>query len=156
VWEYKTGDKILASANWFAHDAKTNLLLGSYDYFLHCVDAATGRSNWVYETGNYINGTPAVSGGKTVFGGCDAVLHLVSADHGKKLGEIPAGAYVAASVAMADEFAFYGHYENEFQCVNLRTGEKVWAFQERGFPYFSSAAITADRVLFGGRDKRLH
>ena len=154
-WSYQTGDKILASANWFAEGKRTNLLIGSYDYFLHCVDAASGASNWIYETGNYINGTPAVADGRTVFGGCDAVLHLVSASDGTKRGEIPAGAYVAASVAVADGRAYYGHYENEFQCVDLNSGQTIWKFRERSFPYFSSAAITSDRVLFGGRDKRL-
>lgn len=156
LWSYSTGDKILASANWAVVDGKTNLFIGSYDYFLHCIDAVTGRSNWVYETGNYINGAPAVADGRVVFGGCDAVLHLVSTMDGQKRGEIPAGAYVAASVALDDGKAYYGHYENEFQCVDLNTAKKAWTFRERNFPYFSSAAITADRVLFGGRDKRLH
>ena len=29
-------------------------------------DSATGKTNWVYETGNYINGSPGVSDGKAV------------------------------------------------------------------------------------------
>lgn len=154
-WKHATGDKILGSANWFVASGVTNVVIGSYDYALHCVEAATGRSNWVYETGNYINGSPALADERIVFGGCDAVLHMVGTD-GKKLGEVPAGAYVAASVALAGGAAFYGHYDNQFQCVDLRTGSKTWTFKERSFPYFSSAAITADRVLFGGRDKLLH
>ena len=177
IWKHATGEKIIGSANWFVTplsrpsdtlspsdgeragvrgSLQTNILVGSYDYMLHCVDAATGRSNWVYETGNYINGTPAIAEGRTVFGGCDAVLHIVSVADGKKLGDVPAGAYVAASVALAGESAFYGHYENEFQCVNLRTGTKTWTFHDRNFAYFSSPAITTNRVFFGGRDKLLH
>ncbi len=185
VWKYTTGEKILASANWFvvrvAADVsplhlnsgevradsrplpqnkeggspQTNLLIGSYDYFLHCVDAVTGRSNWTYETANYINGTPAISGGKTVFGGCDAILHSVSVADGKKLGEISAGAYVTASVCIADDRAYFGHYENEFLCVDLLGGSNVWTFHDRNFPYFSSPAVTTNRVFFGGRDKML-
>jgi len=162
IWKYPTGDKIIGSANWFvaphgsAAAGKTNLLVGSYDFYLHCLEADTGKSNWVYETGNYINGTPAIAEGRTVFGGCDALLHIVSVADGTKAGEVPAGAYVAASVALAGDYAFYGHYENEFQCVNLRTSTNEWTFRDRNFPYFSSAAITTNRVVFGGRDKLLH
>ena len=86
IWKHATGEKIIGSANWFVAKGITNLLVGSYDFALHCVEAATGRSNWVYETGNYINGTPAITEGRTVFGGCDAVLHIVSVADGKKLG----------------------------------------------------------------------
>ena len=135
---------------------KTNILVGSYDFKLHCVDAATGRSNWVYETSNYINGSPAIADGQAVFGGCDAVLHIISLADGKQLKEVEAGAYVAGSVALADGRAYFGHFENQFLCVDLNSGEKVWTFRDRDFPFFSSPAVIGDQVLVGGRDKRLH
>src|SRR2546425_4803149 len=86
VWKYETGDKILGAPNWFVQPLtrpsdtlspsdgerdrvrgalKTNIVIGSYDFKLHCVDAATGKTNWVYETGNYINGSPAVFEGRS-------------------------------------------------------------------------------------------
>ena len=155
---------------------------------MHCVDAQTGKSNWVYETGNYINGSPAVADGRTVFGGCDGLLHVISVGDGKQIKEIEAGAYVAASVALAGNRAYFGHYENEFLCIDLgksdgpagsapqvpdkkNTDEKngarpsensetnspvLWHYKNRDFPYMSSAAVTTDRVVVGGRDKLLH
>ena len=116
----------------------------------------TGRSNWVYETGNYINGSPAVADGQTAFGGCDGLLHVVSLADGKQVRSVDAGAYIAASAALADGCAYFGQYENEFLCAELKEGKKVWTFHDRDFPYFSSPAVTKDRVLFGGRDKLLH
>ncbi|MEP6663362.1 MAG: PQQ-binding-like beta-propeller repeat protein, partial [Verrucomicrobiota bacterium] len=85
IWKYQTDGKILGAPNLVesrgskvqgktsALDSRlstlaapaTRILIGSYDYRLHCVDATTGKSNWVYETGNYINGSPAVADGKT-------------------------------------------------------------------------------------------
>src|SRR5207244_6885219 len=121
LWKYVTGDKMLGAPNWVKSpkgDADW-VLVGSYDFKLHCVDAATGRSNWVYETGNYINGSPAVFEGKTAFGGCDAILHVISLDKGEKVKEIEAGAYIARSVAVPDNPAYFGHYENEFLCIDL-------------------------------------
>jgi outer membrane protein assembly factor BamB len=156
LWKFVTGDKIIGAANWFAHAGHTNLLVGSHDFLLYSLDADTGTSNWVYETGNYINGTPAVSGGITVFGGCDAILHVISATNGTELKQVDAGAYVAGSAALLDGRAYYGHYENEYLCVDLAGGTNVWSYRQRNFPYFSSPAVTSERVPFGGRDKRLH
>ncbi len=158
AWKYQTGDKILSSANYLKSpkgDA-TWIVFGSYDNRLYCLDAATGKSNWVYETGNYINGSPAVANGQTVFGGCDAILHVLNLADGTKVKEIEAGAYIAASVALEGGKAYFVHYENEFLCIDLAKGTNQWNYKDRGFPYFSSPAVTSDRVVFGGRDKRLH
>ena len=94
--------------------------------------------------------------GSASFGGCDAVLHVISLAEGKELKQIPGGAYIAGSVALDQGRAYFGHMENEFWCVDLAKGTNRWTYKDRAFPYFSSPALTADRVLFGGRDKRLH
>jgi len=181
AWKYETGDKIMGAPNWVRlgggseegvasasesprpaspegkrGDLSTAVLVGSYDFKLHCVDAATGRSNWVYETGNYINGSPAVANGQAIFGGCDGMLHVISLAAGKQTKEIEAGAYIAGSAARADDRAYFGQYGNEFLCVDLQAGKKVWTFHDRDFPFFSSPAVTKEVVLFGGRDKLLH
>ncbi|MGZ8939382.1 MAG: outer membrane protein assembly factor BamB family protein, partial [Limisphaerales bacterium] len=146
------------SPNWVvAPDGKSKwVLAGSYDYRLYCFDALTGKTNWTYETGNYINGTPAVADGKTVFGGCDAILHVISLKDGQKIKEVEAGAYIAGSGAFEANKFYVGHYENEFLCADLEQGKITWKFKDRAFPYFSSPALTKDRVVFGGRDKKLH
>jgi outer membrane protein assembly factor BamB len=157
VWEFKTEDKILGAPNWVKSekDGKVAILVGSYDFRLYSLDAATGKSNWVYETGNYINGSPAVLDAITVFGGCDAVLHVINVETGEKVKEIDGGAYIAGSVALADNRAYYGHYENEFLCVDLLKDTNVWKFSDKAFPFFASPAVIGDRVIIGGRDKRV-
>src|SRR5207249_5194401 len=109
-----------------------------------------------YQSSNYVNESPAVAGGQTVFGGCDAMLHVISLGNGQQVKEVEAGAYIAGSVALADERAYFGQFENEFLCVDLKEGKKAWSFHDRNFPYFASPAVTTDRVVFGGRDKLLH
>ncbi|MBI3880024.1 MAG: PQQ-binding-like beta-propeller repeat protein [Verrucomicrobia bacterium] len=157
LWEFKTEDKILGAPNWVKSDkdGRMAILVGSYDFKLYSLDAATGKSNWVYETGNYINGSPAVLDAITVFGGCDAVLHVVNIQTGEKVKEIDGGAYIAGSVALADNRAYYGHYENEFLCVDLLKEKTAWTFKDRAFPFFASPAVIGDKVIIGGRDKRV-
>jgi outer membrane protein assembly factor BamB len=52
--------------------------------------------------------------------------------------------------------AFFGQFENEFLCADLKQAKKVWSYSDRHFPYYSSPAVTKDRVVFGGRDKLVH
>src|SRR6185503_12784178 len=75
---------------------------------------------------------------------------------GEMVKEVEAGAYIAGSGAVENNLIYIGHYENEFLCVDLAEGKRVWAYKDRAFPYFSSPALAKDRVVFGGRDKRLH
>ena len=157
VWSYGLDDKILSSPNWVTGtNGAKDILVGGYDFKLYSFAATTGKTNWVFETGNYINGTPAVGNGVTAFGGCDAVVHVVDVLKGAKVKEVDAGAYIAASGALVDDRLYVGHYENAFICVDLKAGKIAWTYKDRAFPYFSSPAVTKDRVIVGGRDKRLH
>jgi outer membrane protein assembly factor BamB len=158
LWRLETGDKIPGSPNYVRAPDGTNhwILFGSYDSQLRCVDAVTGRTNWAVETGTGINGTPSVAEGQVAIGGCDAVLHLVKATDGSKVKEVQIGAPMLASAAQAGGRAFVGHFENEFVCVDLALGTNAWVYRDKNFAFVSSPAITADRVLFGSRDKALH
>ncbi len=161
LWEYKTGGKIVGSANVCQtnNQERPRIVVGSYDNKLHCVDAETGKAVWVFESESYINGAPAVSSGNVIFGGCDSKVYLVAAADGKLIQKIEGGAYVAGSVAADDPFrgqAFLGHYGNEVLCVDFNESKIVWTYKDRNFPYLSSPALTEKHVLIGGRDKRLH
>lgn len=159
IWSYGAEGEIKSSVNAFpAPDGSGGewLIVGGYDNRLHCLSAATGRTNWVYETGNYVNGAPAVADGMTAFGGCDALVHVLRLADGEKLKEIEAGAYIIGSAAVLDGVAYLGQYDNEFLAVDLRKGEVRWRYHDRNFPYGGSPAVTSNRVIFGGRDKRLH
>jgi outer membrane protein assembly factor BamB len=132
------------------------ILVGSYDNKLHCVDSTDGKAVWTFETGNYINGSPAVSDQKTVFGGCDAMIHVVSLINGSKVTEIDSGSYIAASAAFADPEVYVGNYDNIFLRADIDTGKVVWKYTQSDAPFFSSPAVGENVVVFGGRDQRVH
>jgi outer membrane protein assembly factor BamB len=112
---------------------------------------------WTHGTDNYINGTPAVSAtGDVIFGGCDSFIHVVQLADGKETRQIDSEAYIASSVAIADGIGYVGNYGNVVLAFDLKSGNVLWKYRDRNFPYFSSAAVTKDRVIIGGRDKRLH
>ena len=157
-WKYRTDDKIVGTANWarLTDTGRICILVGSYDNRLHCVDAADGKPLWQYDTDNFINGGVAVNQGKAVFGGCDGLLHVVRVSDGKGLAKVEIGSYVAASAALAGDRAYVGHYDHKLISVDLKHQTVSWEYHDRDFAFFSSAAVSSDHVVLGGRDKRLH
>jgi len=158
LWSYQTQDKILGSANLLTLDGEAYIVVGSYDANVYCLAAADGRLRWTFETANYVNGTPAVEGERIVFGGCDAILHVLDGRTGKELSALELGtdAQVAGSVALLDGRAYFGHYGNAFVCVDLGKNELLWSFPDPRQAFFSSPSVSGGRVVFGGRNKQLH
>jgi len=158
-WKAETDDRILGGANSVRGPAGQSwIVVGSYDTQLYCFDAQSGERQWTYKTDNYVNGTPAVFDNQIVFGGCDAILHVVDAETGAASEKIEIGesCHIAGSVALADGKAYFGHYGNAFVRVDLASGAIDWSYGDGRNPFFSSPAVGTDRVVFGGRDKALH
>jgi outer membrane protein assembly factor BamB len=158
-WKYSTGDKILGGANYAPgpEGKGFRILIGGYDSSLHCLHSETGEVLWTHPTDNYINGTPALfPSGEIVFGGCDAVIHVLSLHDGAELRQIESDAYIASSVAVADGVGYVGNYGNLVLAFNPAEGRILWKYRDRNFAYFSSAAIAGPHLVIGGRDKQLH
>jgi outer membrane protein assembly factor BamB len=53
---------------------------------------------------------------------------------------------------------FVGTFDNRVLGVDLDKGEVAWSYEnpDRQFPYLSSAAVSGNAVVVGGRDKALH
>lgn len=158
-WEFETGDKILAGASW-AKDPVSGakwVLVGSYDFSLYALDTESGKQQWKVETENFINSTPAVtSGGYAIFGGCDALLHVVSLKERKEARAINAEAYIPGSAATDGKMVYLGNDAKKVFAFDIESGATAWSFRDRNFPYFSSPALSEKEVIIGGRDKRLH
>jgi outer membrane protein assembly factor BamB len=120
------------------------------------VNSATGKAVWTYETDNYINGSPAVDDKKTVFGGCDAMIHVVSLTDGREILQIDSESYIAASAAFLDGQVYVGNYDNVLIKADIASGKIVWKYTDSDAPFFSSPAVGRSVVVFGGRDRRVH
>jgi outer membrane protein assembly factor BamB len=158
IWKFKTYEKILSAANWVdtATTAGTLIVFGSYDNNLYGVSAESGKMLWKYQTDNFVNGSAAIDRGRAIFGGCDGIIHIVSVDDGREQSQIDMQAYIAGTLAVDANKAYFGHYEHVFQRVDLVAKKTDWEYRDKTFPFFSSPALARDRVVFGGRDKRVH
>lgn len=153
-WTTKTGAEIVSSATCY----QDKVLFGSHDNVLYCVKAADGKQVWKFETQGPVNCTAAIVGNRTFVTGCDEHLRVINIDTGKEETDIHMATYLIASPAVIKETLYVGTYASEVVAIDWQAKKKIWTFKdgEREFPYHSCAAVTADRVIVGGRDKRLH
>ena len=159
TWKYETMGEIMGAANQAIRPISKDdvLVVGSYDNFVHCVETKSGKPVWKFEAQNYINGVPTIYNQENVvFGGCDAMLYVIGLEDGKSVRSIEVEAPIAASVAIADGVGYVGDMDRSVTAFNLDTGEIVWNYQQKSFPYFSSPALSNQNLFIGGRDKGMH
>lgn len=134
------------------------LLVGAYSGLLLGVDATSGKMLWEFDTeGQNLHATPSIAEGKVMVAGCDEHLSVVNIADGKLVRKVPLESVSVSSPAIVGDLAFLGTYGAQVRCLNWKSGETLWVFEdpELEFPIYSSAAAGEKAVFIGGRDKRL-
>jgi outer membrane protein assembly factor BamB len=154
LWTAKTGSEIKSSPVVYGD----RVLIGSYDENLYCVSARNGSVIWKFKTNGPVHSTPGIASGLAFIAGCDEVFRAIRISDGKEVFNVTSGAYTGASPALRSGMAYYGTFDNEVLGVSLGQKNIVWRYEhpQRKFPYYSSVAVTATRVVVGGRDKMVH
>ena len=153
-WTFEAEAEIISSAS----VSQDRLVFGSYDQYLYCLSAEDGSLAWKFETEGYVHGTPAIVNDAVVISGCDGYLRVINIADGVERQKIALGDYVAASPAILNNRVYAGTFGNQVLCAGLDSSEIIWWYEhpERHFPFYSSAAVTVDSVIIGGRDKMVH
>ena len=153
LWTFVTSGEIYSSA------AVTEglILFGSYDNHLYCLNQ-DGTLAWKFETQGYVHCAPAVIDGVTFIAGCDEHLRTIEVKTGKQRAELKLETYLIASPAIVGDILYVGTYGSEVVAVDWRKQAVVWRYQAGNgdFPFHSSAAVTDELVVLGGRDKSVH
>jgi eukaryotic-like serine/threonine-protein kinase len=153
-WKFHTNGEIISSPSLVGE----KVIFGSYDNTLYCLNKADGKKIWSFETDGYVHCSPAIAGNFTFVTGCDEHLRVINIESGKEEGNLPLATYMIASPALVGESLYFGTYGSEVLSVNWKTREVEWRYRDekKEFPYHSSAAVTEDFVVVGGRDKQVH
>lgn len=158
LWTYEARNQISGRASWWSDGNRKYILVGSYDFYLHCIDAQTGRGVWKYESDNYLHSAVAVIDNIAVFGGCDGFLHVVDISRGTAVRTIELASYIAGSAALDNGSAYIGDYDGTFSRVDYNTGRILWQFKvpERELPFLASPSVAGNRIVIGNRDRNVY
>lgn len=153
-WGFTTQAEIDSSANFY----KDNVIVGSQDATLYCLSRTDGKLIWKFSIADQIRCSPTIVENRAFVAGCDSKLHVVDLDEGKELAAVEIEAPTGVTPAVRGDLVYFGTEAGTFFAVNWRNATVSWTFQpDRGNqPFRSSPAVTADAVVFGGRNKRLH
>jgi outer membrane protein assembly factor BamB len=154
IWAFKTGSEIKSSPVVVGD----RVLIGSYDQHLYCLSTRNGSVLWKVKTNGPVHATPGISDGLAFIAGCDELFRAIRIADGREVFNVSSDAYTGASPAIRGGSAYYGTFNNEVLMVGLRDHRVAWRYQhpQRKFPFYSSAAVTDDRIVVGGRDKMVH
>lgn len=150
-WRFLTGGEIYSSAA--VTDGR--IIFGSYDNNLYCLDLE-GKELWKYATQGYVHCAPAVVEGVTFIAGCDEHLRTIDVETGKQRGELMLESPLIASPAVVGDTLYVGTYKSEVVAVDWKAGTIKWRYEAGDGEYRSSAAVTDQLVIVGGRDKFIH
>ena len=154
LWAFKAGSEIKSSPVVVGD----RVLIGSYDQHLYCLSTRNGSVIWKVRTNGPVHSTPSISAGVAFIAGCDELFRAIRVSDGQEIFNVSSGAYTGASPAVSGDSAYYGTFDNEVLMVSLKEHRVVWRYQhpQRHFPFYSSAAVTRNRIVVGGRDKIVH
>jgi outer membrane protein assembly factor BamB len=153
LWTFKTEGEIDSSANFF-HD---NVLFGSQDSTLYCLDAKSGKVVWKHKTADQIRCTPTVVDGRAFVAGCDGKLHIIDVDKGESDDTVDIESPTGCTPAVQGSIVYFGTEGGTFFAIDWKQAKIIWRWLDkvRTDPMRSSAAVTPEAVIFGGRDKRV-
>ncbi len=145
-WVYETGNYINGSPA--VADGKT--VFGGCDGLLHIISVANGTQLKELEAGAYVAASVALAGNRAYFGHYENEFLCID------LGDSEEKPLPKSAVPPADSKTPAKNSDPSAAAKNESATNVVWRYKNRAFPYMSSAAVTTDRVVVGGRDKLLH
>jgi len=153
-WAFRAEGEIISSAN----HAGDRIVFGCYDGFVYCLTVDEGKLLWKSKTEGRVHGTAGIVDDKVLVAGCDSRFHIFNLENGASPAGLDIGSFSGASVAIRGPLAFVGTFNDQVLAVDWTGHRIVWSYSpgEQQSPFLSSAAVTDDLVVIGGRDKLIH
>lgn len=136
---------------------------GSGDTNVYALDAASGRLEWKFKTGDVVHASPAISDGTLYVGSWDSYFYALDASSGKqkwrfKTGEDPEihnQVGIQSSAAVVDGVVYFGCRDSNLYALDAATGKQLWSFSNKGSWVISSPAVVNGKLYFATSDSGL-
>jgi eukaryotic-like serine/threonine-protein kinase len=120
VWEYEDKE---TRGEYFSSPAigKDRVIIGSRDYYLHCVERKTGRRIWKFQTRDEIDSSPVIAGDRVVACSTDGRVYILNLADGAEVWSYEVGSAILGSPAVtggmivvgAEDGRIYAFGENQ-------------------------------------------
>ena len=120
--------------------------IGSDDYTLYALNAATGAFIWSYTTGLYINGAPSVANGIVYVTSADYTLYALNATTGAFIWSYNTGYYLQTTPAVANGVVYLAANNDKLYALNATTGALLWSYTAGS--YVISSPLEGNGVVY--------
>ena len=140
-----------------------NVFFGSGDGNVYALDAASGKLNWKFQTGDVVHASPAIADGTLFIGSWDSYFYALDAATGKEKWRFKTGedheiynqVGIQSSAAVADGMVYFGCRDSNLYALDARTGEKKWAYNNKGSWVIVSPAVNDGKLFFATSDSAM-
>ena len=133
-----------------------SLFIGDDVGVMYSLDKKTGTTNWTFDTGMRIVGSPAVSDGVVVFGSTNYNIYGLDAKTGKELWHITTNQAVMGAATIHEGVAYIGGGDGRMFAIDIQTGEVKWSFDELKNYVLTRPLVYGDKLYFGCWDTHLY
>lgn len=127
---------------------------------LFCLDAASGRKLWEFQTSSHVESSPCTAGDCVYFGAGDDGIYCLDAATGQKRWQFASAVHVDSNPVIDHDRLFAGagvsrlYREPSTFCLDARTGAPLWRVRT-DLPAWGSPTVVDDAVFFGLGNGRL-
>ena len=130
----------------------SNLFIGDDVGVMYSLNLKDGTTNWTFDTGMRIVGSPAVSDGVVVFGSANYNIYGLDTKTGKELWNVATNQAVMGAATIHDGVAYIGGGDGRMFAIDIHTGEVQWAFGELKNYVLTRPLVYNDKLYFGTWD----
>ena len=140
-----------------------NVYFGSGDGNIYALQAASGKLQWKFQTGDVVHASPAIADGVLFLGSWDSYFYALDAATGKEKWRFKTGedhaiynqVGIQSSAAVVDGIVYFGCRDSNLYALDARTGQKKWAYNNKGSWVIVSPALKDGKLYFATSDSAL-
>lgn len=152
VWHYSLKGGIYSTP---VTDGRS-LFIGDDVGCLYSLNLKSGKTNWTFNTGMRIVGSPAVSEGIVVFGSANYNIYGLDAKTGKELWHISTNQAVMGAATIENGIAYIGGGDGRMFAIDIHTGKIKWSFDELKNYVLTRPLVYNQKLYFGTWDTHFY
>ncbi len=133
-----------------------SLFIGDDVGVMYSLDLKKGKTNWTFDTGMRIVGSPAVNDGVVVFGSANYNIYGLDTKTGKEIWHVTTNQAVMGAATIHEGIAYIGGGDGRMFAIDIHTGKVKWSFDELKNYVLTRPLVYNDKLYFGCWDTHFY